>query len=979
MRFLAALFRATKGTTKVLILEHPASQAEGSPYAAPGRERHSTISDTSIMRAVRDELELEMVHTEQGASGAKTRKPTTLLGTKNSILALRRVVGALYLAPGAVGDGPTVGADENGDYVTQEQEVYTPQFSMRLAIGLIGSMPAVLDDIAEMRKQDAAQAATDDVFPAGTIVELYWFGDQRWYRGIVVDSRVKKGMVHGVSIDRREIKVCYDADNSTLWHALADYSVRRVAEPDNDADLAVLSMLDDRMEAVRGVDDDGARDFLNMLDHKTRKMYCSNCGSRVVTICWEPHCMRGPCCQPNESCARCHTPVPDERINALREHVGEVFVARQLLFDMETYEAIDPEVLFVVTDDAKAVALDTSNAHKWHTPRSWREYLLSPQKDLWRSAMELKMDDYHKVRSFELVPKSSVDTKVHTIHRTLWVFKIKFKDGGLIFDKLNPRWCVVGTWMDRNKFKSFAEMMRATSLNIMWGIKTDLWDELVEALIDFKDAFQATGTVDADGNLKEGETEFYTEQPPGFVKKGPNGEEMVARSRCFMQGRIDATRGFDKCITGILTKSVHFTPTLWDPKIFVYNNTDLAGTTASFHDIVASAVADTTVAPPQQPPRGAALAGMHVDDMAVLMTGLKKLEDNRILCFMRGEIANVYASKIAPWHGQKVLGKDMALDQEARTITITAQAAIDVVRQKLFTKENFKINPRHIVTEDVYNKHPGVVPEVNDPQRASYLERQALTRSVLGMGIWLSDPYPQLTAGINAMCQDMANPGDERLGQLRHMFMYLGEKPPGKTFGGAHVSSVCGGDADVIAPFTEGKKEGRYHFFSDASMNVTGGVGMFAGCCIQPIMLRQHLQAPDAHASELVGAGTNIHQILPVNGLLQELGLRRGKPTVVYFDSISTVFVASSDAAPKKSVWLQRRAKVVTETVEHGEIEPVHIDEADMVADSFTKYIKHDKWVRHMHYVLNLPGDPPDCHKEDWVKVTKKAAKGKKA
>ena len=367
------------------------------------------------------------------------------------------------------------------------------------------------------------------------------------------------------------------------------------------------------------------------------------------------------------------------------------------------------------------------------------------------------------------------------------------------------------------------------------------------------------------------------------------------------------------------------------------------------------------------------------DGMAVLMTGQKKLEDNRILCFMRGEIANVYASKIAPWHGQKVLGKDMALDQEARTITITAQAAIDVVRQKLFTKENFKINPRHIVTEDVYNKHPGVVPEVNDPQRASYLERQALTRSVLGMGIWLSDPYPQLTAGINAMCQDMANPGDERLGQLRHMFMYLGEKPPGKTFGGAHVSSVCGGDADVIAPFTEGKKEGRYHFFSDASMNVTGGVGMFAGCCIQPIMLRQHLQAPDAHASELVGAGTNIHQILPVNGLLQELGLRRGKPTVVYFDSISTVFVASSDAAPKKSVWLQRRAKVVTETVEHGEIEPVHIDEADMVADSFTKYIKHDKWVRHMHYVLNLPGDPPDCHKEDWVKVTKKAAKGKKA
>ena len=249
----------------------------------------------------------------------------------------------------------------------------------------------------------------------------------------------------------------------------------------------------------------------------------------------------------------------------------------------------------------------------------------------------------------------------------------------------------------------------------------------------------------------------------------------------------------------------------------------------------------------------------------------------------------------------------------------------------------------------------------------------------MGAGIWLQNAYPQITSGINAMCQDMASPGDERLGQLRHMFMYLGEAPPGKTFGGAHVSSVCSSDADVIAPFTKGKKEGRYHFFSDASMNVTGGIGMFAGGCIQSIMLRQHLQAPDAHASELVGAGTNIHAILPVNGLLQELGLRRGYPTTVYFDSISTVFVASSDAAPKKSVWLQRRAKVVTETVEHREVDPVHIDEFDMVADSNTKYIKHDKWLRHMHYVLNLAGDPPDCHADDWVKVTKKAAKNKKA
>ena len=92
-------------------------------------------------------------------------------------------------------------------------------------------------------------------------------------------------------------------------------------------------------------------------------------------------------------------------------------------------------------------------------------------------------------------------------------------------------------------------------------------------------------------------------------------------------------------------------------------------------------------------------------------------------------------------------------------------------------------------------------------------------------------------------------------------------------------------------------------------------------------------------------------------------------PTPTYLDSASSVFVATSDVAPKKSVWLARRNKVVTEMVQHGEILPIHIDESEMVADSETKYIKHDKWLRHMHYRLNLPGDPEGCHPTGWIKV----------
>ena len=86
---------------------------------------------------------------------------------------------------------------------------------------------------------------------------------------------------------------------------------------------------------------------------------------------------------------------------------------------------------------------------------------------------------------------------------------------------------------------------------------------------------------------------------------------------------------------------------------------------------------------------------------------------------------------------------------------------------------------------------------------------------------------------------------------------------------------------------------------------------------------------------------------------MQEIRIREGKTTPLYFDSLSSVFVATNDAAVKKSVWLARRAIVVQEAVKAGEARPIHISEKDMVADPFTKYLTFPVWDRHMGYLLN--------------------------
>ena len=104
----------------------------------------------------------------------------------------------------------------------------------------------------------------------------------------------------------------------------------------------------------------------------------------------------------------------------------------------------------------------------------------------------------------------------------------------------------------------------------------------------------------------------------------------------------------------------------------------------------------------------------------------------------------------------------------------------------------------------------------------------------------------------------------------------------------------------------------------------------------------------------------NVNQIVPESGLLQEVRIHLGKPVPMYFDSKTTVFVASSDASVKKSVWLIRRAYVLQDGVRMGMVTPCHLSERDMAADPFTKYLVLRVWARHVHYICNKLGPVPE-------------------
>ena len=134
---------------------------------------------------------------------------------------------------------------------------------------------------------------------------------------------------------------------------------------------------------------------------------------------------------------------------------------------------------------------------------------------------------------------------------------------------------------------------------------------------------------------------------------------------------------------------------------------------------------------------------------------------------------------------------------------------------------------------------------------------------------------------------------------------------------------------------------------------------MLAGGALLTISSRQHLATSCMHSNELLAAGTIVHKIVPLRGLLTELRIPQEHPTPTYIDSASTVFVAQSRAAVKKSAWMRRRAEVLTQAYDLGEISPIKIEEYNNFADPQTKYLTFKVWTRHLHYTHNMSGEPP--------------------
>ena len=105
---------------------------------------------------------------------------------------------------------------------------------------------------------------------------------------------------------------------------------------------------------------------------------------------------------------------------------------------------------------------------------------------------------------------------------------------------------------------------------------------------------------------------------------------------------------------------------------------------------------------------------------------------------------------------------------------------------------------------------------------------------MLGLLLWVSLAYPQISHHVNKACGFMANPSHEVNAYAKHIAPQLSQYLVPVTWGGASNLELS---SPTIYHFTDGAKEYGLHFAADASPDdaargITGGVGMLAGGAI---------------------------------------------------------------------------------------------------------------------------------------------------
>jgi hypothetical protein len=537
----------------------------------------------------------------------------------------------------------------------------------------------------------------------------------------------------------------------------------------------------------------------------------------------------------------------------------------------------DEHMLNFQSDLDEYIALLAEVDKDTYLPKSYNEAMR--EEDLWMPPMELEMAMMEKRGVFSKVPRP-VGKKVIGLK---WVYGFKF-DGAGDITKRKARLVAQGfnqiPGVDFDQ--TYASVARLESMRMCLAIIAHLGLHLWQ--IDFVAAY--LNSVN--------KYEVYTEQAPGFIRRGE--EHLVYRAHKTVYGMMAGAHDWEDELSSTYD-ALGYYQSRADPCVrhrvidgrYTLNVTytdDVIGGSSS-HEEEAQALGELESA-----------------------YEIKKVEDDEE-------------------KGRFILGMSMRRNKETGTITLSQRPYLERILQRFGMAD---CNPKYTplpVGVDLSLKDCAST----DEDRHFMADKPY--REVLGSIMWAQvASRPDLSFAVNLLARFQMNPGPEHWKGLMHVLAYIKATLDYKisyhreTQNGIKPYGFV--DADYAGDLLDtGRSTGAYIF-------------MMSGGPVSWSSKRQETVALSTTEAEYMATSRACQQAVWMYSFMREAGLEQPTPATLYNDNTGSIALTKNKKGHKKAKHIHIRYHYIRERVGSGDVAVVHVPSKENLADILTKPLSRE-------------------------------------
>ena len=548
-----------------------------------------------------------------------------------------------------------------------------------------------------------------------------------------------------------------------------------------------------------------------------------------------------------------------------------------------------------VPNFAFAVAL-TSELGAVAIPKSYRQALNSPHADYWREAIAKELGGLLQLRTWKLVPITSMPSGANLMH-CHYVFTVKRKADGSI-EKFKARLVADG---NTQKYgidfdRVFSTVVKTQTLRLVLVIAVARDYNLTS--IDIRQAYLQA----------ELDTELYMRAPPG-VPSSSNGVQLVCKLQRSLYGLKQAGREWAALFSSFLL-SWGFVRSAIDTCLYTY----VAGAALLW---VVIWVDDAVI----------------VDSDTALRTRFVSDLSKRFPTEDKGDLT---------W----ILNISITRDRRARTLSMSQELYI----ADLVEKHAPSIAAGQGRTYDTPFAE-GLVfssddrPTVGSPEHAAMDAQRPSYMSIVGGLLWLANmTMPELSYPASQLARFLTNPGPQHVQAAMRVLAYLHS---------ARARTL------MFAPNSQRGFEVLVDSNWSTRFSCSGAMYFFHGCLFYWFSKMQHSVSLSSAEAEYFGAMLATRDLLFLRDVLVDLGVTLDGPTPLYSDSKSAVDMAFDPIAFKNTKHIMRAAEFLRDLVRKGAVHPMHIAGVLMLADLLTKAVSRPVFLDLMKLLAAFARDAP--------------------